>query len=585
MAVEFEKLKFTRDWNNSSDFPTYEENEQKVRADMQALHDETKEFINETLIPSIENMAVPGTGDMKAEVYDPWNKRKDVYQYADEKAAETVAETMEEHLTQAHHVDAFSKEETLSAETRETFGLAEDATPNDAFSKIASTPDVVMDSNTGKKYTVKSGVKGWPQQKKWALAPQFGTKDKVGLSRFYRYNDTLLAASTTKVNSNYPLTVEYQTLNGEPVKSVSNNSAESQITYFDNMQRLSVDNALFTLFNLTGTRVYDLKEPGTFMHLESSSTYAVGVWNTENKWGYLKEQSNTQRSLVIYDRGTTTPASSVSLGSRSGGIGSTNLTALDGDFVYILQTDNDNMYSLGRVNLVEKTFASKLYIYDFTPIKLPNYGIVSVYNVITDGVYAYFALSQRTGSGTSFQYHKCDRILKINFRTGESNLSDFTTDDFVQVSSGYDVSPVNTESYIGTIGTTAYFWRGTTVYQLEKDTCELSFYDVEIARPADAKHKNITEVVFDIEGLPNVIICDTWLIDVSEGSVSAVRGIEKTSATDTGAPTFTQTFSRYGVTFGGLRVTDCEMLGAYDGSTLIGGKPVVTVEALEEFAE
>lgn len=84
MAVEFEKLKFTRDWNNSSDFPTYEENEQKVRADMQALHDETKEFINEKLIPGIENMAVPGTGDMKAEVYDPENKRENVYRYTDD---------------------------------------------------------------------------------------------------------------------------------------------------------------------------------------------------------------------------------------------------------------------------------------------------------------------------------------------------------------------------------------------------------------------------------------------------------------------------------------------------------------------
>lgn len=81
MAVEFEKLQFTRDWNNSSDFPTYEENEQKVRADMQALHDEVKTFINEKLIPAIQNMAVPGAGDMLAEIYDPTGKRTDIYQY------------------------------------------------------------------------------------------------------------------------------------------------------------------------------------------------------------------------------------------------------------------------------------------------------------------------------------------------------------------------------------------------------------------------------------------------------------------------------------------------------------------------
>lgn len=94
MAVEFEKLKFTRDWNNSADFPTYEENEQKVRADMQALHDETKEFINETLIPSIENLAVPGAGDMLEKIYDPERKRENVYAYADQKVADVTTESI-----------------------------------------------------------------------------------------------------------------------------------------------------------------------------------------------------------------------------------------------------------------------------------------------------------------------------------------------------------------------------------------------------------------------------------------------------------------------------------------------------------
>ena len=83
--IEFEKLRFSRDWKNASDFPTFEDDEAKVRADMQALHDETKEFLNETLIPGMEetlkNLAVPGTGDMKAEVYDPTGKRQDIYQY------------------------------------------------------------------------------------------------------------------------------------------------------------------------------------------------------------------------------------------------------------------------------------------------------------------------------------------------------------------------------------------------------------------------------------------------------------------------------------------------------------------------
>lgn len=86
MAVEFEKLSFTKDWKNASDFPTYEENETQVRADMQALHDETRDFINGKLIPGIENMAVPGAGDMLMDVYDTTGRREDVYAYATARA-------------------------------------------------------------------------------------------------------------------------------------------------------------------------------------------------------------------------------------------------------------------------------------------------------------------------------------------------------------------------------------------------------------------------------------------------------------------------------------------------------------------
>lgn len=91
MAVEFEKLSFTKDWNSASDFPAYEENEAQVRADMQLLHDEVKNFINESLIPGIEGMAVPGAGDMLADVYDPEGFRLDVYAYARTQAAGAVS--------------------------------------------------------------------------------------------------------------------------------------------------------------------------------------------------------------------------------------------------------------------------------------------------------------------------------------------------------------------------------------------------------------------------------------------------------------------------------------------------------------
>ena len=41
------KLEFSKDWRNPVDFPTYELDEARVREDMQLLHNETKEVLNE----------------------------------------------------------------------------------------------------------------------------------------------------------------------------------------------------------------------------------------------------------------------------------------------------------------------------------------------------------------------------------------------------------------------------------------------------------------------------------------------------------------------------------------------------------
>ena len=51
--MAFDKLQFTKNWNNPDDFPTVELSEEKVRADMQLLHDEVKSYLNETLIPAV----------------------------------------------------------------------------------------------------------------------------------------------------------------------------------------------------------------------------------------------------------------------------------------------------------------------------------------------------------------------------------------------------------------------------------------------------------------------------------------------------------------------------------------------------
>lgn len=46
---------FTKVWTNPTDFPTYEPNETKVREDLQKLHDETKDYINNTLLDAVDD--------------------------------------------------------------------------------------------------------------------------------------------------------------------------------------------------------------------------------------------------------------------------------------------------------------------------------------------------------------------------------------------------------------------------------------------------------------------------------------------------------------------------------------------------
>lgn len=50
-------LTFSKNWTNAEDFPTYEASEEQVRADMQLLHNETRDYINANLVDP-ENFAV-----------------------------------------------------------------------------------------------------------------------------------------------------------------------------------------------------------------------------------------------------------------------------------------------------------------------------------------------------------------------------------------------------------------------------------------------------------------------------------------------------------------------------------------------
>lgn len=51
--MAFTQLQFTKDWKNPTDFPTYEPNEAQVRADIQQLYDEIRDYINEVFLPEL----------------------------------------------------------------------------------------------------------------------------------------------------------------------------------------------------------------------------------------------------------------------------------------------------------------------------------------------------------------------------------------------------------------------------------------------------------------------------------------------------------------------------------------------------
>lgn len=51
--AQYKKAAFSKTWKSAEDFPTVELSEEQVRADMQALHDEMKEYVNGVLIKDV----------------------------------------------------------------------------------------------------------------------------------------------------------------------------------------------------------------------------------------------------------------------------------------------------------------------------------------------------------------------------------------------------------------------------------------------------------------------------------------------------------------------------------------------------
>ena len=53
--MAFTRLKFQKDWRREADFPTYQDSEEQVRADLQYHPDALRDFLNDELLPALEN--------------------------------------------------------------------------------------------------------------------------------------------------------------------------------------------------------------------------------------------------------------------------------------------------------------------------------------------------------------------------------------------------------------------------------------------------------------------------------------------------------------------------------------------------
>lgn len=588
MAVEFEKLKFTRDWNNSADFPTYEENEQKVRADMQALHDETKEFINETLIPSIENMAVPGTGDMKAEVYDPWNKRKDVYQYAEDKIAE--------HLANDNHVDAYSKEESLGADTRELLGLGGEATPDDALKAtvekvedVANLPAVVSDEATGKKYTVKTKVENFRTVKTDMLSsvgctaviePTYGntTMDKPTV---FRSGSKALVCASRIESSNYISSVVLADLDSDepPVRHdvVTNSGSAIRVRFcktrhFDPTHSM----AYYSNNNSSSYPYYGFDtEYGIQFPCGQSSDLSASQFATEHYVGsmYGSSSSTNNRGASYRARGDASAAqTNIKLADANGASYYPEPVKIEGDVIWLLEHSANQQLRLTKVDLATGAVSTGVKFFDLSSI-----GTSRPYKLtkcITSGNRSYFWLNGGN--------YCAPRLVWYDADTEELNLNGITDAEITNPGSGYD-TVANPLNYVGSTNGKAYFLEKFIATVVDTATGEVSQFSIPFDFSGDYGTGSELEIHFDFKDMPGVIAVRNMLFDTNNGTFHQIEGEKQLSKSSSGFSTYITT-PKADVRYSGT-VTDCRVMGFYDATTIIGGEPALKVESLVEFTE
>ena len=58
--MALKKLSYEKNWTRAEDFPAYEENERQVRADLQYHPDAIRDYLNDTLLPALEDRTAAG---------------------------------------------------------------------------------------------------------------------------------------------------------------------------------------------------------------------------------------------------------------------------------------------------------------------------------------------------------------------------------------------------------------------------------------------------------------------------------------------------------------------------------------------
>lgn len=152
--MAFRKLNFSKSWKNANDFPTVETSEEKVRADLQLLHDETRDALN-NLIDDLEEEGLENTVRIDLESQNPIR----YIRIMDDRSLQVSTNGTEwdfvlgpdATIYDAHarkhkqggddpltpgDIGAYTKDETLTPDTAAKFGLGEEATPNDVLSSI-----------------------------------------------------------------------------------------------------------------------------------------------------------------------------------------------------------------------------------------------------------------------------------------------------------------------------------------------------------------------------------------------------------------------------------------------------------------